>query len=103
MGMTAEQVSFVQLNTSAIADSVSGTTATFTGRTFATPPADFPSIRKSDFKVFLNNRRIPNTQVSSIVQNGSDIVVNINVASFLDIPGAVFESDDEVLLVGKFS
>lgn len=102
MAMSSTEASFLRLNTSATADSVSSTTAIYNSRTIATPPTGFPAIDKYDFEVYLNNRRVPITQVISVVQNGANIEVTFNVASFLNIPGAVLESDDEVLLVGKF-
>jgi len=103
MAMSASEVTYLQLNTSAIADSVSNSTATFNNRTLATPPSGFGSLSTRDFEVYLNNRRIPNTYVTSVTQNGLDIKVTVNVAGFLDITGAIFENDDEVLLVGKFT
>ena len=103
MAMSTEQITFVQLSTSAVADSLNGSVATFNNSTIATPPIDFPQLRKKDFKVFLNNRRIPDAYVLEITQNGSNIDVTVNVAGFLEITDATFESDDEVLLIGKFS
>lgn len=103
MSISLAEAAYIQLNSSAIADNVSGNTATFVNKTIATPPPGFPPVRARDFEVYINNRRVPTSQVSSITQNGNDISVVINVASFLEIPSAVFESDDEVLLIGKFN
>ena len=103
MGMLSSEAAFIQLNTSAIADSKNGNVATFNNKTIASSPTGFPSVKARDFEVYLNNRRIANSYVLSVVQNGSNIDVTVNVAGFLDLPGALFENDDEVLLVGKFT
>lgn len=103
MGMLSSEAAFIQLNTSAIADSKNGNIATFNNRTIASSPAGFPSVRARDFEVYLNNRRIANSYVMSVVQNETSIDVTVNVAGFLNLPGALFENDDEVLLVGKFT
>ena len=101
--MTSSQIEYIQLSTSAIADVLTGNIATFTNRTIATPPIDFRNLQKRDFKVYLNNRRIPDLYVDYVNQVGSNIDVLVNVAEFLDIPNAIFEEDDEVMLIGKFS
>ena len=103
MAMSSTEASFLRLNSSAIANSVSSLTAIYNSKTIATPPTGFPAIDKYDFEVYLNNRRVPTPQVTSIVQNGANIEVTLNVAAFLGIPGAELESDDEVLLIGKFN
>lgn len=103
MAMSGIEAAFIQLNTSATADSVDGLVATFNNRTIATPPTGFPTIKIKDFEIYLNNRRIANSHIYSIAQNGTNIDVTVNVASFLDLPGAVFENDDEVLMIGKFT
>ena len=101
--MSSAEAAFLQLNNSAIADSKNGNTATFNNKTLATTPEGFRNLNIRDFEVYLNNRRISNNYVLSVVQSGSDIVATVNISGFLNIPGAVFESDDEVLLIGKFA
>jgi len=56
-----------------------------------------------DFEVYINGRRVPASQVTSITQVGVDIVVVLDVAGFFEQVGAVLESTDEVLLIGKFT
>lgn len=104
-GMTALEIAFVQLKNTAIADTVSGQVATFTGKTLATPPPGFAALTKSDFEVYVNGRRIPELQVTSIVQASSGIAIEVTVdtAAFFEITGGVFEDNDEVVLVGKFN
>jgi len=103
VALSSAEISFLKLNTSAIADTLSLNTAKFLNRTLATPPANFPPLRVRDFHVYLNNRRIPDGMVIAIVQNGSDIDVTVNISAYLNIPGAILEDEDEVLLVGKFN
>jgi hypothetical protein len=96
-GMTAEQINFVGLQSTALANTVASTTATFTTKTIATPPTGFPEITKQDFQVFINGVAIPTENITSISQSNSDIVV-----AFTNL-GFVLNSTDQVLLVGKFS
>lgn len=103
MAMSAEQIAYVQLSTTATADIINGSTATFSNKRIAIPPTDFGSLQKQDFKVFLNNRRIPDLHIDSITQVGGNIDVVVDVAEYLQIPDAVLEEDDEVMLIGKFS
>ena len=102
-GMTAQEIAYVSLRNTAIASSLSGGTATFSGKTIATPPSGFSAVTKEDFEVYINGRRVPSTQITSISQSGSDIQAIIDVAGFYEEAGATFESTDEVLLIGKFS
>jgi hypothetical protein len=96
-GMTQEQINFVGLQSTALANTVASTTATFTTKTIATPPTGFPEITKQDFQVYINGVAIPTENITSISQSNSDIVV-----AFTNL-GFVLNSTDQVLLVGKFS
>lgn len=100
-GMTAEQIAYVGLQSTALADTKTASSATFTNKTIATPPAGFPVLTKDDFQVFINGVAIPTDSVSnnitSIIQSGTDIVVTFNDLGF------TLDSSDQVLLVGKFS
>jgi hypothetical protein len=96
-GMTAEQIAYVGLQSTALANTVASTTATFTTKTIATPPTGFPEITKQDFQVYINGVAIPTENITSISQSNSDIVV-----AFTNL-GFVLNSTDQVLLVGKFS
>lgn len=104
-GMTAQEIAFVQLKNTAIADILSGQVATFTGKIIATPPAGFSALSAADFEVYINGRRVPSSQVTSIAQSptGTAIEATVDIAAFMVTPGAVFENDDEVVLVGKFN
>lgn len=95
-GMTAEQITYVALNTTAIADVVLTDDATFNNRTIATPPSGFPAIAETDFAVYINGVPIPTTNRTT-QQSGS----NIRVA-FIDL-GFTLDSSDQVILAGKFS
>ena len=95
-GMTAAEIAFVGLNTTAIANSVSSPVATFSNYTIATPPTGFPTITQDDFKVFINGQFI-STNLRTVVQSGSNITVTF---SGLEYP---VDNNDQVVLVGKFS
>jgi len=104
-GMTAQEIAFTQLNNTAIADTLNQLVATFTGKVIATPPPGFAALTANDFEVYINGRRVPSSQVTSLVQASSGIAieVTIDVPTFLDEVGAVLQQDDEVVLVGKFN
>lgn len=107
-GMKAEEILFVQLNNTAIADITNGYTATFTGKILATPPTGFLPLSTSDFEVYLNGRRVPASQITSITQIGVDlntyaIELVVDVPAFFENASAVFEANDEVILIGKFN
>jgi len=104
-GMTAEEIAFTQLNNTAIADSIAGLLATFTGKILATPPTGFAALTVDDFEVYLNGRRVPASQITSVVQAsiGTAIEVTIDVPAFLNQAGAALQQDDEIVLVGKFN
>jgi hypothetical protein len=102
-GMTAAEIVYVSLRNAAIADSKSGSTATFNNRTIATPPGGFAAITTKDFEVYINGRRVPDSQITSVTQVSTNIEVLLDVAGFFEQVGAVLEAADEVLLIGKFN
>lgn len=103
MSLSTIEAAFLQLNTSSVADTVSGDQAIFYNRSLAIPPSNFPPLKIKDFEVYLNNRRVPTSLIITILENGSNINVRFDIASFLEIPFATLEVDDEVLLIGKFN
>ena len=96
-GMTSEELTFVQLNTAAIANTVTSNTAVFNSRSFATPPSGF-SITESSFQVYVNGILIPPSQRET-TDDGTDITVTFNT----DAIEYVMRPEFEVLLVGKFN
>ena len=98
-----EELSFLTLKNAAIADSQSNTSATFFNKTIATAPSGYTAPGVEDFEVYINGRRVPSSQVTSVQQIGTHIVVVLDVVGFFVDPNAVLESNDEVLLIGKFS
>jgi hypothetical protein len=102
-GMTAEEIVYVSLRNATIANSKSGSTATFTNRTIVTPPSGFAAITTKDFEVYINGRRVPDSQITSVTQVGANIDVLLDVAGFFEQAGAVLQTVDEVLLIGKFN
>ena len=94
-GMTAEQIAYVSLSNSDVADTASGTVATFNTHTIATAPAGF-TVGQEDFKVFINGQFI-STNLRTVAQSGPNIIVTF---SGLEYP---IDNNDQVVLVGKFN
>ena len=95
-GMTAEQIAYVGMSNTALADEVSNPVATFNNWLIATPPAGFPLLGEGDFQVYINGVAIPKENRTT-VQSGSNITV-----TFINL-GFTLDSSDQVLVVGKFS
>lgn len=95
-GMTAEQIAYIGLSNTALADSIVDPVATFSGRTLGVPPAGFPLLGEEDFQVYINGVFIP-TINRTTTQSGSDIII-----TFIDL-GFTLESTDQIILVGKYS
>lgn len=95
-GMTDVEIAYVSLNTTAVADSKTSTTATFLSRTIATPPGTFTAT-EDRFQVYVNGQFIPSSQRTT-TQVGSDIVVTFET----DEIGYTILDVFEILLVGKF-
>lgn len=94
-GMTTVQIDYVGLSNTAIADSVTASSAIFLDKLIATPPTGFPTITEGDFQVYINGVSIPGMDRVT-TQVGSNIEVN-----FINI-GYTLDSLDQVILVGKF-
>lgn len=93
-GMTAEQITYIGLNSTATADILSGSVATFIGRTIFTPPAGFLPIEEADFQVYINGVfYLPDTRTTT--QLGSNMIV-----TFVDY---TFDPDEQVVIIGKFT
>lgn len=103
MASSSEEIAYITTNSSAIADSIDGSVATFENKTILVSPPGFRNTKLTDFKVHLNNRIIPLQMVNYIRQEGPHIKVSVDIAKYLEIPNAVLEEGDEVLLTGKFS
>ena len=95
-GMTAEQITYVGMQSTALADTVSSTVATFLNKLIPTPPTGFPALDEGDFQVYINGVLIPVANRTT-AQSGSNITVTFNNLGF------TLDSSDQVLLVGKFS
>ena len=95
-GMTVEQIVYVGLQSTALADSVSDPVATF-NRVIATPPAGFPILTEGDFQVYINGVAIPKENRTTVQATVTTITVTFNDLGF------ALDPSDQVLLVGKFS
>ena len=94
-GMTSEQINYVGLNTTLIADFVSSNTALFNNRTIVDSPAGFTA-GGDKFQLYINGIVIPAT-FYSVTQSGNDIsvVLQTNQTEY------TLDSGDEVVLSGK--
>lgn len=92
-GMTPDEIAFIGLSTSAVTNTSTANTSTFTGRTFATPPSGF-SITQEDFKVYVNGQFI-STDLRTVVNTGTSIDV-----TFTGL-GYDLSDRDQVVIVGK--
>jgi hypothetical protein len=97
-GMTAEQIAYVGLQKSILADSNSmqPLVATFT-TTIANTPTGFPALTESDFQVFINGIAIPPVNRTTTTATATTVIVTFNNLDFN------LDSTDQVLLVGKLS
>ena len=96
-GMSNAEITFVTLNTAAIASTITATTATFNNRTIASPPTGF-TITEDSFQVYVNGVLIPSAQRTT-TQSGSNILVTFDTAAIR----YTMRSEFEILLVGKFT
>ena len=96
-GMNEVEISFVAQNTVQIADSVGTNIATFNNRTISTVPSGFIS-GQSNFQVYINGIIAPET-ARTVSQEGSNIQVTFDAA----ILGYDVDSNDQVILAGKYS
>ena len=94
-GMTQEQISYVGLNTTLIADTVTSNTALFNNRTIVDSPAGFTA-GGDRFQLYINGIVIPAT-FYSVLQVGNDIsvVLQTNQTEY------TLDAGDEVVLSGK--
>jgi hypothetical protein len=95
-GMTAEQIAYVGMSSTALADVVTTSLATFNSKLIATPPTGFALLDEGDFQVYINGVLVP-TGNRTTTQSGSNITVTFSSLGF------TLDSSDQVLLVGKFS
>ena len=94
--MTGDQIGYIGMQSTALADSVTSTTATFNSKTIPTPPTGFPALDEGDFQVYINGVLIPVANRTT-TQSGANILV-----TFINL-GYNVEAADQVILIGKFS
>ena len=95
-GMTAEQIAYVGLQSTALADAVTSTVATF-NKVITTPPAGFPTLTEGDFQVYINGIAVPVENRATTQATPSTVEVEFDQLGFN------LDSTDQVVLVGKFS
>lgn len=96
-GMSADEIAFVNLNSAIIADTVTTNSATLTGRSFGVPPTGF-SVNQNSFDVYINGMLAPLAS-RTVAESGSNIVIIFDP----EVLGYNVDSNDQVLLAGKFS
>lgn len=106
--MTAEQKLYLGLNkayssnnkTATVTPAEPGQNAIveFADLTFATPPAGFPDLTKTDFNLFINGVLVETDAIDSIVQNGTATKVTLNAGLNFEV-----EATDEFMITGKFA
>jgi hypothetical protein len=101
---TTSTDTILYLNTSetkkADAASTTSNTATFLNTVFKQPPAEsgLPATSVSDFKFFVNGVYVDATHITSFVESAANTVLTINAGTL----GYSFDSQDEIIAVGKF-
>jgi len=95
-GMTVEQIAYVGMSNTALADPIVGLVATFNNHTIPSPPTGFPALDEGDFQVYINGILIPRENRTTI-QSGANITT-----TFTDL-GFTLDSTDQIVIVGKFS
>jgi hypothetical protein len=95
-GMTAEQIAYIGLSNTSLADSVADPVATFSNRSLASAPSGFPLLGEEDFQVYINGVFIP-TINRTTSQSGANIIV-----TFVNL-GFTLESVDQIILSGKYN
>jgi hypothetical protein len=91
---------YLNINITKIANTVTTTTATFTGATLAQPPVGsaLPPTSISNFTIYINGQNIPTSYIT-LSSGGGDITLIFNTNSI----GYSLISTDEVVAVGKFA
>lgn len=95
-GMTPQQIAYVGLSSTAVANSITNPIATFSNKLFASVPTGFEALGEEDFQVYVNGVFISGANRTT-AQSGANITV-----TFSDL-GFTLDSSDQVVLVGKFS
>lgn len=106
--MTAEQKLYLGLNKAyssnnkiaSVIPAAPGVLAeiSFADLTFATPPAGFPDLTKTDFNLFINGVLVETDAIDSITQDGTNTKVVLNAGLNFEV-----DSTDEFMITGKFA
>jgi hypothetical protein len=97
-GMTTDQIVYVGMSNTALANTVTGLVATFNSHTIASPPIGFPALDEGDFQVYINGVMIPKeNRLTTLPQVGTNITVTFNDLGF------TLDTTDQIIIVGKFT
>jgi hypothetical protein len=95
----AAVLAYLNTNKTKYATTITSNTATFTG-TFNSAPSPLPATSVSNFTFFVNGQLVDANSVTSFVDNGGGtctLTVNITNLQYS------FETDDQIIAVGKFA
>jgi hypothetical protein len=102
-GLTPEERDYLTLqtlidtNTNAYSIDSGANSITFLNISLATPPAGFPALAKTDFRVFINGLVAEPSAITSITQDGANVVIDFNnTLSYTIVQGM------EITSVGKY-
>ena len=102
-GLTPEERDYLTLqtlidtNTNAYSIDSGANSITFLNISLATPPAGFPALAKTDFRVFINGLVAEPSAITSIAQDGANVVIDFNnTLSYTIVQGM------EITSVGKY-
>jgi hypothetical protein len=95
----AAVLAYLNTNKTKYATTITSNTATFTG-TFNSAPSPLPATSVSNFTFFVNGQLVDSGSVTNFVDNGGGtctLTVNTTNLQYS------FETDDQIIAVGKFA
>ena len=99
IGTGGDAVTYLGVSLTKYASTITSNTATFNA-SFLTAPAPLPATSVSNFTFFVNGQLVDSNSITSFVDNGGGtctLTVNTTNLQYS------FESDDQIIAVGKFA
>jgi hypothetical protein len=89
---------YLETNKTKYATTITTNTATFSG-TFLPAPSPLPATSAANFTFFVNGQLVDSNSVTSFIDNGNGTcTLTVNTVNL----GYSFESDDQIIAIGKF-
>jgi hypothetical protein len=101
-GLTPEDLAYIAVSITKVADTITPSTAKFTGASFLEPSAgsQLPPTSVSNFSFYVNGLAVTNDSIAGFGSDGiGNIILTLNVANL----GYSLISTDEVTAIGKFA